>query len=77
MFISECAPVAYLFFTIFMVEKADSQQYVEVCTARSCCVANLTITLHVAWYDCRWFIFLPLSSEFCGYFCSKCAFFVS
>src|SRR4029434_3833057 len=25
--------------------------------ARSCCVADLTITLHVAWYDCRWFIF--------------------
>ena len=29
--------------------------------ARSCCVANLTITLHVAWYDCRWFIFCPLA----------------
>ena len=33
--------------------------------ARSCCVADLTITLHVAWYDdCRWF--LDLTSELCG-----------
>src|SRR4029434_10155170 len=55
----------YLFLTIFMVEKADTQQYVEVCTLLLCSCSTVTITLHVAWYDdCRWF--LDLTSELCG-----------
>ena len=36
---SKCSFVSvllYLFFTIFMVEKADSQLYVEVCTLLLC-----------------------------------------
>ena len=48
-----------------MVEKADTQQYVEVCTLLLCSWSTVTITLHVAWYDdCRWF--LDLTSELCG-----------
>src|SRR4029434_3879658 len=55
----------YLFLTIFMVEKADTQQYVEVCTLLLCSCSTVTITLHVAWYDdCRWF--LDIISELCG-----------
>ena len=41
----------------------------EASVAHSCCVADLTITLHVAWFDdCSRFIFLPLTSEFWGNF---------
>src|SRR4029434_3001491 len=40
--------------------------------AHSCCVADLTITLHVALYDCRWFIFLPLTSVLRVFFFEVC-----
>ena len=45
----------YLFFTIFMVEKADSQQYVEVCTLLLCGWSNYYTACCLVWLQMVYF----------------------